>query len=168
MIGAPTPPAIADVITGQGDASIQGSAGTAAMSFQLDVADATRFAGWTDLRVEAWQALDPGPGSPYPVLATAVGPFALAPTVWSPPGELPGGGLNLVNRRGQGGPEAMTLSGAIQLNRTPRVTAAWVAMTGVAQDGARRRGWAIPTTSRPASAGRFSIGSWRSRRPRGT
>ncbi len=135
-IGAPTPPAIADVITGQGSTSIQGSAGTAAMSFQLDVADATRFAGWTDLRVEAWQALDPGPGSPYPVLATAVGPFALAPTVWSPPGELPGGGLTWSTDEPRG-PEAMTLSGAIQLNRTPRVTAAWVAMTGVAPDGAR-------------------------------
>jgi hypothetical protein len=135
-IGAPTPPAIADVVTGQGSTSIQGSAGTVAMSFQLDVADATRFAGWTDLRVEAWQALDPGPGSPNPVISTAVAPFALAPAVWSPPGELPGGGLTWSTDEPPG-LEAMTLSGAVQLNRTPGVTAAWVAVTGVAPDGTR-------------------------------
>lgn len=135
-IGAPTPPAIADVITGQGSTSVEGSAGTAALAFQLDVVDATRFAGWTDLRVEAWQALDPGPGSPNPVISTAVGPFAVAPAAWSPPGELPGGGLTWSSDQ-PWGPEAMTLSGAVQLDRTPEVTAAWVSMTGVAPDGTR-------------------------------
>ena len=35
------------------------------------------------------------------------------------------------------GPHAKTLSGAVQLNRTPGVTAAWVALTGVAPDGTR-------------------------------
>ena len=58
-------------------------------------------------------ALDPGPGSPNPVLATAIGPFAVAPTVWSPPGELPGGGLTWSTEEPRGA-DAMTLSGAIQ------------------------------------------------------
>ncbi len=35
------------------------------------------------------------------------------------------------------GPGAMTLTGAVQLNRTPGVTAAWVAITGIAPDGTR-------------------------------
>ena len=35
------------------------------------------------------------------------------------------------------GPKAMTLSGSVRLDRTPGITAAWVALTGIAPDGQR-------------------------------
>ena len=135
-IAAPAPAAVIDVVTGQGSASIQGDEGVAAGRYVVDVADVAPLSGWTDLRVEAWRATDQGAGSPTPVSPRAVGPFTLGQAVWSPPGELPGGGLSWSSGEPYG-PHAMTLSGAVQLNRTPGVTAAWVAITGIAPDGTR-------------------------------
>ena len=105
-------------------------------AYTIDVADVAALAGWTDLRVEAWRATDEGVGSPTPISPTADGPFVVGPAVWSPPGEMPGGDLTWSSSE-PWGPNAMTLSGAVQLNRTPGVTAAWVAVTGVAPDGTR-------------------------------
>ena len=135
-IAAPAPAAIAAVITGNGQASISGSSGVAAGTFMVDVADTTVLSGWRDLRVEAWRAVDPGSGSPTPVSPAATGPFVVSPAVWSPPGELPGGGLTWSSSV-PWGPRAMTLSGSVRLDGTPWVTAAWVALTGVAPDGSR-------------------------------
>jgi hypothetical protein len=135
-IAAPAPAAIAAVITGQGQASISGSSGVAAGTFIVDVSDATGLSAWRDLRVEAWRAADPGSGSPTQVSPAATGPFVVSPAVWSPPGELPGGGLTWSSSV-PWGPRAMTLSGSVRLDGTPWVTAAWVALTGVAPDGLR-------------------------------
>jgi hypothetical protein len=135
-IAAPAPAAIAVVVTGQGQASIAGSSGVAAGTFIVDVSDAAGLSGWRDLRVEAWRAVDPGSGSPTPVSPAATGPFVASPAVWSPPGELPGGGLTWSSSV-PWGPRAMTLSESVRLDGTPWVTAAWVALTGVAPDGSR-------------------------------
>ncbi len=135
-IAAPAPAAITAAITGNGQVSISGSSGVSAGAFILDVSDTTVLAGWSDLRVEAWRAVDPGSGSPTPVSPVAAGPFVVSPAVWSPAGELPGGGLKWSSSQ-QWGPRAMTLSGTVRLDGTPWVTAAWVALTGVAPDGTR-------------------------------
>lgn len=135
-IAEPAPAAVTDVVTGQGSTSIEGDAGVAAARYVVDVADVAPLAGWTDLRVEAWRATDEGVGSPTPLSPTANAPFVVGPAVWSPPGEMPGGDLTWSGSE-PWGPDAMTLSGAVQLNRTPGVTAAWVAITGVAPDGTR-------------------------------
>jgi hypothetical protein len=136
-IAAPPLESIASLITGAGQVSAQGSAGISAGTFVLDISDATGFAAWRDLRVEAWRAIDPGssPGA-TPVSARASGPFVVAPAVWSPPGELPGGSMRWSSSE-PWGPNAMTLSGSVRLDRTPGITAAWVALTGVAPDGSR-------------------------------
>ena len=135
-IAAPMPEAIRATLTGSGGMSISGPAGVGAGSFTLDVSDATLFAGWSGLRVEAWKAVDPGSFSPTPVSPTASGPFATEPAVWSPPGEMPGGSMTWSSSV-PWGPKAMTLSGSVRLDRTPGITAAWVALTGIAPDGQR-------------------------------
>ena len=135
-IAAPVPAPIAAVVTGEGQVSIAGLSGVAAGTLIVDVSDATSLSGWRDLRVEAWRAVDPGSGSPTPVSPAATGPFVVSPAVWSPPGELPGGGLTWSSSV-TWGPRAMTLSGSVRLDGTPWVTAAWVALTGVAPDGSR-------------------------------
>jgi hypothetical protein len=135
-IAAPAPAAIAAPITGNGQVSISGSSGVAAGAFMVDVSDTTVLSGWRDLRVEAWRAVDPGSVSPTPVSPAATSPFVVSPAVWSPAGELPGGGL-IWSSSAPWGPRAMTLSGSVRLDGTPWVTAAWVALTGVAPDGSR-------------------------------
>jgi hypothetical protein len=135
-IAAPVPATIAAAITGNGHASISGSSGVAAGTFMVDVSDATVLAGWSDLRVEAWRAVEPSGVWPTPVSPDVAGPFAVAPAVWSPPSELPGGGLTWSSSV-PWGPQAMTLSGSVRLDGTPWLTAAWVALTGVAPDGTR-------------------------------
>jgi hypothetical protein len=135
-IAATVPPAIAAVLTGEGSASTAGSSGVAAGTYSVDVSDASYLSDWHDLRVEAWRAVDPGSIWPTPVSPTVSGPFVAATAVWSPPGELPGGMLRWSSSN-PWGPRAMTLSGSLRLDRTPWVTAAWVALTGVAPDGSR-------------------------------
>jgi hypothetical protein len=135
-IAAPTPPAIAATISGNGQASIQGASGMAAGTFTLDVSDTSMLSGWRDFRVEAWRAVDPHGLTPTPVNPAATGPFVVAPAVWSPPGELPGGGVTWSGSV-PWGRRAMTLSGSVRLDRTPWLAAAWVALTGVAPDGSR-------------------------------
>jgi hypothetical protein len=135
-IAAPAPAAIAAVVTGEGHLSIAGSSGVAAGTFMVDVSDATSLSGWRDLRVEAWRAMDPGSVSPTPVSPAATGPFLVSPAVWSPAGELPEGMVTWSSSV-PWGPRAMTLSGSVRLDGTPQVTAAWVALTGIAPDGSR-------------------------------
>lgn len=135
-IAAPAPATVAAVVTGEGQVSDAGSSGVAAGTFIVDVSDATGLSGWSDLRVEAWRAVDPGSRSPTPVSPAATGPFVVSPAVWSPAGELPGGMLTWSSSN-PWGPRAMTLSGSVRLDGTPWVTAAWVALTGVAPDGSR-------------------------------
>ncbi len=135
-IAAPAPPAITALITGDGTVSIGGASGMAAGAFSVDISDASQLSGWRDLRVEAWRAVDLGGISPTPVNPTATEPFVAAPAVWSPAGELPGGGLEWSSSN-PWGPKAMTLSGSLRLDGTPWVTAAWVALTGIAPDGSR-------------------------------
>ena len=135
-IAQPAPAAITDVITGEGSVSAEGDEAVAEARYVVDIGDVAALAGWTDLRVEAWRATDAGIGSPTSVSPTATGPFAWGTATWTPPGQLAGGAFTWSGGE-PWGPRAMTLSGAVQLNRTPGVTAAWVAVTGVAPDGTR-------------------------------
>ena len=107
-------------------------------TFTIDIADAAAFAGWTDLRIEAWKAIDPTGAEPTAVSANETKPFLVSPAVWGPPGELGDGQLKWSGSN-PWGPSAMTLIGSVRLDRTPWITAAWVGFTGVAPDGVRYR-----------------------------
>ena len=135
-IGTPAPADIAALVTGTGELSGQGKSGVGLAVVTFDISDATKLADWTDFRIEAWRAADPGGMSPTPVSQGATAPFGVEPAAWSPPGQLPQGGLTW-SGSDPWGPNAKTLSGMLRLDRTPWVTAAWVAITGVAPDGIR-------------------------------
>ncbi|MEO8468477.1 MAG: permease prefix domain 1-containing protein [Chloroflexota bacterium] len=137
-IAVPAPDAISSVVTGEGGASGGGASGFVAGTFTIDVADMVAFAGWTDLRIEAWMAIDPSGVEPTAVSPQVTGPFIVAPAVWGPPGELGGGQLKWSGSN-PWGPRAATLIGSVRLDRTPWLTAAWVGFTGVAPDGVRYR-----------------------------
>lgn len=137
-IAAPTPDAIGATVTGWGGPSIGGPSGFVAGTFAIDIADAAAFADWTDLRIEAWKAIDPAGVEPTAVSPLATKPFLVVPAVWGPPGQLGDGGFKWSSSN-PWGPRAMTLYGSLRLDRTPWITAAWVAFTGVGPDGVRYR-----------------------------
>lgn len=136
-IAAPTPDTIRAIVTGEGGASAGGPSGFVAGTFTIDIADAATFAGWTDLRIEAWKAIDPAGVVPTAVSPQVTRPLIVEPAVWGLPGELGHGQLKWSG--GPWGPRAMTLFGSLRLDRTPWITAAWVAFTGIAPDGIRYR-----------------------------
>ena len=131
-IGLPTPAAVAaaqDIGLGSGTV-----AGIVSMS--TVIRDPTILAGWRDLRVEAWRgtgevgidptliALDPA----------ADGPFAVGPVGFRPPGEIPIWTWSSGNAIPPGSAE---LGGSVRIDRSPSVTLAWVAITGIGPDGRR-------------------------------
>jgi len=70
-----------------------------------------------------------------PVLDPAAhGPFAVGPARFEPPGQTPFGAWSTGRPIPDG---AVQLSGSITIDRSPAVTLAWVAITGVRPDGRR-------------------------------
>ena len=131
-IGLPTPEAVAaaqDI--GSGSARAGGFVWISTV-----VRDPAVLAGWRDLRVEAWRGISKDGVDPtvVPVLDPAAhGPFAVGPARFEPPGQAPFG-----SSAGYPIPDgAVQLSGSVTIDRSPSVTLAWVAITGVAPDGRR-------------------------------
>lgn len=131
-IGLPTPPAVAaaqDVESGIG-----GSGGT--VSISTVIRDPAVLAGWRDLRVEAW----PGTGavgidpSLMALDPAARGPFAVGPAGVGLPGQTP---FEPRSNDAAIPPGSVQLGGSIRIDRSPNVTLAWVAITGIGPDGRR-------------------------------
>jgi hypothetical protein len=110
------------------------------VELSLDVADRGQLAGWSDLRVEAWRGIAPitGAGAAQgPELdPSETAPFLTGPVVWSAAGTSPDGNSTW-SYSSPWPPNAATLSGALLMNHSPGVSWAWVAITGIAPDGAR-------------------------------
>jgi hypothetical protein len=132
-IGLPTPEAVAaaqDI--GSGSARAGGFVWISTV-----VRDPAVMAGWRDLRVEAWRGISKDGFDPtiVPVIGPAAqGPFAVGPARFEPPGQTPFGWWS------SGGPTpdgAVQLSGSVTIDKSPTVTLAWVATTGLGPDGHR-------------------------------
>ena len=131
-IGLPTPEAVAaaqDI--GSGSAKAGGFVWISTV-----VRDPAVLAGWRDLRVEAWRGSSKDGVDPavVPILDPAAhGPFAVGPAGFEPPGQSPFGFSS-----GKAVPDgSVQLSGSVTINRSPGVTLAWLAITGVGPDGRR-------------------------------
>ena len=98
--------------------------------------DPAVLAGWRDLRVEAWQGTGVVGNDPS-LLAldpAARGPFAVGPAGFEAPGQAP----RWAWESGTAAPDgSVRLSGSVMVDRSPSVTLAWVAITGVGPDGRR-------------------------------
>jgi hypothetical protein len=132
-IGLPTPAAVAaaqDIRSGRGRAG-------GMVSIATVVRDPAVLAGWRDLRVEAWRGIskdgvDPGV---VPALDPAAhGPLAVMPAGFEPPGQ---GSLGSWSSDGSMPEGAVELSGSVKIDRSPSVSLAWVALTGIGPDGRR-------------------------------
>jgi hypothetical protein len=132
-IGLPTPEAVAaaqDI--GQGSAKAGGFVWISTV-----VRDPAVIAGWRDLRVEAWRGISKDGVDPrvVPVLDPAArGPFAVGPARIEPPGQMPFGTWSSSNAVPNG---SVQLSGSVTIDRSPSLTFAWLAITGVGPDGRR-------------------------------
>lgn len=131
-IGLPTPDAIVAATQGEG------LGGTTMGSTQtwMVVSDPPVLAGWTDLRVEAWRGIwqrgvDPGLAGMIDPAANA--PFAIGPAQLGP-GPQPIGAEAVDGSVPEGGTQ---LIGSVAIDRSPSVTLAWIALTGVGPDGRR-------------------------------
>ena len=101
------------------------------------IRDPAVMAGWRDLRVEAWRGIGKDGVDPavVPVLDPAArGPFAVGPAGFEPPGQAPFGTWSSGNAVPDG---SVQLSGSVRIDRSPGVTLAWLAITGVGPDGRR-------------------------------
>lgn len=134
-IGLPTPDAI---VAATESAGFGGMTTGGTSRIWIGVGDPAALAGWTDFRVEAWRAirlpgLDPDPDFGIAVDPGATAPFAIGPArlgVGQDP--LDAGSTD------ESVPDGATqLSGSVTIDRSPSVTLAWVAITGVAPDGHR-------------------------------
>lgn len=134
-IGLPTPDAI---VAATESAGFGGMTTGGTSRIWVGVGDPAVLAGWSDFRVEAWRAirlpgLDPDPDFGIAVDPGATAPFAIGPArlgVGQDP--LDAGSTDDAVPAG-----AAQLSGAVTIDRSPSVTLAWVAITGVAPDGHR-------------------------------
>ena len=131
-IGLPTPEAVA---AAQGIESGGGKVG-GVESIGTVIRDPAVLAGWRDLRVEAWRGtgavgIDPSLMALDPA---ARGPFAVGPAGFETPGETPRWAWGSGNAVPDG---SVRLSGSVRVDRSPNVTLAWVAITGVGPDGRR-------------------------------
>jgi hypothetical protein len=138
-IGLPTPEAVAaaqDI--GQGSARAGGFVWISTV-----VRDPAVIAGWRDLRVEAWRGISKDGVDPtvVPVLDPAArGPFAVGPAGFEPPGQFPFGTWSISNALPGSNalPDgSLQLSGSVIIDRSPSVTVAWLAITGLGPDGHR-------------------------------
>jgi hypothetical protein len=132
-IGLPIPEAVAaaqDI--GQGSAKAGGFVWISTV-----VRDPAVIAGWRDLRVEAWRGISKDGVDPtvLPVLDPAArGPFAVGPAGFEPPGQFPFGTWSSSTAVPDG---SVQLDGSVRIDRSPSVTLAWLAITGVGPDGRR-------------------------------
>ena len=132
-IGLPTPEAVAGAQDGGGGGNVAGTDTTSTV-----IRDPAVLAGWRDLRVEAWRGVGAEWDGVDPSLLaldpTAGAPFAVGPAVFETPGQSPAWTWST------GEPvqdDAVQLSGSVRVDRSPNVTLAWVAITGVGPDGRR-------------------------------
>ncbi|HEY5482463.1 MAG TPA: hypothetical protein VIK31_01450, partial [Propionibacteriaceae bacterium] len=100
------------------------------------IRDPAVLVGWRDLRVEAWRGtgavgIDPSLMTLDP---TARGPFAVGPAGFEAPGQTPRWIWGSGNAMPDG---SVRLSGSVRVDRSPTVTLAWVAITGLGPDGRR-------------------------------
>jgi hypothetical protein len=131
-IGLPTPGAVA---AAQGIESGSGNFG-GIESIGAVIRDPAVLAGWRDLRVEAWRGtgavgIDP---SLLALDPAARGPFAVGPAGFEAPGQNPVWTWNTGDAPPDG---SVRLSGSVRIDRSPSVTLAWVAITGLGPDGRR-------------------------------
>ena len=132
-IGLPTPEAVAaaqDI--GSGSARAGGFVWISTV-----VRDPAVMAGWRDLRVEAWRGISKDGFDPtiVPVIDPAAqGPFAVGPARFEPLGQTPFGSWSSGRPIPDG---AVQLSGSVSIDKSPTVTLAWVAITGLGPDGHR-------------------------------
>jgi hypothetical protein len=130
-IGLATPAAVAAAQDGDG-----GGMGGGIVSIGTIIRDPAVLAGWRDLRVEAWRGtgavgIDPSLMALDPA---APGPFAVGPAGFETPGQVPPWTWS----SGDGLPDgSVGLSGSVRVDRSPNVTLAWVAITGLGPDGRR-------------------------------
>jgi hypothetical protein len=130
-IGLATPAAVAAAQDGDG-----GGIGGGVVSIGTIIRDPAVLAGWRDLRVEAWRGtgvvgIDP---SLLALDPAARGPFAVGPAGFETPGETPRWAWGSGTAVPYG---SVRLSGSVRVDRSPNVTLAWVAITGVGPDGRR-------------------------------
>ena len=132
-IGLPTPEAVAaaqDI--GSGSARAGGFVWISTV-----IRDPAVMAGWRDLRVEAWRGISKDGFDPtiVPVIDPAAqGPFAVGPARFEPLGQTPFGSWSSGSPTPDG---AVQLSGSVTIDKSPTVTLAWVATTGLGPDGHR-------------------------------
>lgn len=81
--------------------------------------------------MEAWRGIDP---TLMAVDPAADGPFAVGAASFRPPGEIPWWWWTSGNPAPDGSAE---LGGSVRIDRSPSVTLAWVAITGIGPDGRR-------------------------------
>lgn len=121
LIGLPRPASIEAAVAGSGGGLT--ADGRASTYVTLD--DPAVFNGWVDFRVEAW----PGAAGPEPWNGDARNAGALSPGATSP---FAAAAATLESTGG-----TARLGGAVTVDRTPGVTLAWIAITGVGPDGRR-------------------------------
>jgi hypothetical protein len=130
-IGLTTPAAVAAAQDGDG-----GGMGGGTVSIGTIIRDPAVLAGWRDLRVEAWRGTG-AVGTDPSLLAldpVARGPFAVEPAGFETPGQTP----SWTWASGDALPDgSVRLSGSVRIDRSPNVTLAWVAITGLGPDGRR-------------------------------
>ena len=131
-IALPTPEAVA---AAQGIESGGGNFG-GIETIGTVIRDPAVLAGWRDLRVEAWRGtgvvgIDPNLMALDPA---ARGPFAVGPAGFETPGQTPRWMWGSGNAVPDG---SVRLSGSVRVDRSPNVTLAWVAITGLGPDGHR-------------------------------
>ena len=131
-IALPTPEAVA---AAQGIESGGGNFG-GIETIGTVIRDPAVLAGWRDLRVEAWRGtgvvgIDPNLMALDPA---ARGPFAVGPAGFETPGQTPRWMWGSGNAVPDG---SVRLSGSVRVDRSPNVTLAWVAITGLGPDGRR-------------------------------
>jgi hypothetical protein len=130
-IGLATPAAVAAAQDGD-----EGGMGGGIVSIGTIIRDPAVLAGWRDLRVEAWRGtgavgIDPNLMTLDPA---AQGPFAVGPAGFEGPGEIPPWTWSSGDALPDG---SVRLSGSVRVDRSPHVTLAWVAITGLGPDGRR-------------------------------
>ena len=133
-IGAPVPAAVAAAEVDDGLMTTRSGALTGGAWLATVVTDRAVLDGWTDLRIEAWQAVPPW--TYFGVDPAATGPFAEGSVQWSPPGSTPDGSMQWSSSNPYP-PTAATLSGALRLDRAPGVNWGLIAITGLGPDGHR-------------------------------
>ena len=132
-IGLPTPAVIVAAAQDAGPA-VTNAYGTVWISMMVD--DSTVLAGWSDFRVEAWRGLssrEVDPGLAGAVDPTAKAPFAIGPARL----EMAQASFGVGPIEGALPDRSARLSGSVTIDRSPTVTLAWVALTGVGPDGRR-------------------------------